>query len=119
MHETNANGELSFKCDFCLSPWTDDRPMVEGHRGSLICGPCLKVAYREVLVDKTGRDRPADASCRLCLSPRDLPYWFGPVDDVAIACRACIAKSARILARDDETDWSLPDGASADDLDGD
>jgi len=29
MHETNAQGELSFKCDFCLSPWTDDRPMVE------------------------------------------------------------------------------------------
>jgi len=110
MHETNEAGELIFRCDFCLSQWSDDRPMVEGHRGGLICGPCLAVAYRAVLIDRTGVPCPAEATCRLCLSRRELPCWVGLIDESAIACRSCIAKSARILDRDAETDWSLPPG---------
>lgn len=95
-------------CDFCGSSWTDDRPMVEGHRGSCICGRCLSVAYAEVVVAGVG-DRPeplpsgmtvsdlipgapdlrdpahagpAVEPCCLCLeSGRDEPHWRSPLHD--------------------------------------
>ena len=34
-----------FLCDYCGNTWSDDRPMVEGHRGSLVCARCLSLAY--------------------------------------------------------------------------
>ena len=35
-----------FLCDFCGEHWSEERPMVEGHHGSLACGPCLTAAFR-------------------------------------------------------------------------
>ena len=32
-------------CDFCRAEWVETLPMVEGHKGSTICGGCLSEAY--------------------------------------------------------------------------
>ena len=35
-------------CDFCHRAWTEDVPMIEGHRGSCICARCLTVASSSI-----------------------------------------------------------------------
>ena len=66
------NAEMSdFLCDFCRQEWTTAIPMVEGHRGSLICGSCLTIAYTEVfLLDLSAA--PTTSSPR---SPRATTRW--------------------------------------------
>ncbi|TVS07564.1 MAG: hypothetical protein EA423_03830 [Phycisphaerales bacterium] len=109
MHDPNAEGNAYFKCDYCLSPWSEDRPMVEGHRGSLLCVRCLEVAYRELVVEKGEGEKIATGDeCRLCLQSNDKPHWRSPVDEAALLCRSCVKRCAAIMAKDKETDWSPP-----------
>jgi hypothetical protein len=81
--------------------------MVEGHRGSLVCGPCLTVAYVSVILAGEGAGLPPDAACTLCLVHKDEPHWRSPAKDAA-ACRACILQAARMLEKDRDTNWSRP-----------
>lgn len=108
MHNTDADGNEFFLCDFCHSPWSEDRPMVEGHRGSLICARCLTVAYRSVLL--AGEGEPGE--CTLCLQYREEPCWTSPLEDpthgAARACGRCIAQSARVLEKDPDSGWKAP-----------
>jgi hypothetical protein len=90
-----------FLCDFCGEHWREDRPMVEGHHGSLVCGTCLTAAFRATwLASGTagdGADPPADA-CRLCLERRDEPHWRGATG--GLACKRCVKMAAVMLERD-------------------
>lgn len=108
MHDPSAEGPEFFKCDFCGTSWSEDRPMVEGHRGSLICGACLTIAWVE-LFHHTLSDTPrSDEACVLCLeSARPEPHWRSPATD-ALACRRCVKQSAGVLHKDRDTDWSKP-----------
>ena len=108
MHDPEAQGQARFRCDFCGQAWTDERPMVEGHRGSLICAPCLGVAYAELVLHKAGVDLPADSTCRLCLERKDEPHWAGLVNEDALACKRCVRQSAAVLHSDDDIAWSKP-----------
>ncbi|HLO41980.1 MAG TPA: hypothetical protein VK176_13220 [Phycisphaerales bacterium] len=108
MHDETAEGNAFFKCDFCLKPWAEDRPMVEGHRGSLICGPCLTVAYAEVVLHQMSTQPPEGAVCTLCLEPRKDPHWRSPVRPDAHACLRCIKQSARVFEKDPESGWKRP-----------
>lgn len=112
MHRPGAdmlNAEpQDFICDFCHSSWSEDRPMIEGHRGSLICGPCLSMACREVLVASGGAEARNGVGCALCLQTNPVKHWVSPIDDGVVACRECIERSARLLSRDKDSGWRQP-----------
>jgi len=112
-----------FVCDFCGQHWAQDRPMVEGHRGSLICGRCLSMACRQVLVDNAGVVVPEHVACTMCLLNKRGDYWQsgtvvtakpedGAVDvepgPGACICRWCIERSAGMLEKDPESGWKRP-----------
>lgn len=112
MHRPGADmenaGPEDFLCDYCHHHWSDDRPMVEGHRGSLICGKCLTVAYREVVLGGGGVGPSSGAACALCLQTNPTRHWVSPLDENVLACVSCIEKSARMLAKDPDSDWTPP-----------
>ncbi|MEC9373745.1 MAG: ClpX C4-type zinc finger protein, partial [Planctomycetota bacterium] len=68
MHDPTASGNDFFKCDFCRRGWSEERPMIEGHQGSLICGPCMSAAF----VDMAAGEQRAEAgyTCTMCLEER-------------------------------------------------
>jgi len=98
-----------FLCDFCGEHWREDRPMVEGHHGSLACGACLAGAFRATwLADGGGAaDRQADETCRLCLERRDEPHWRGTTG--GLACRRCVKMAVVMLERDPDAGWRRPE----------
>jgi len=108
MHDEHAEGNAYFKCDFCQSPWSEDRPMVEGHRGSLICGSCLSLAWREVVLGQGGPTPASGDECRMCLQTNDAPHWPSPLDPGALICMECIERAARTLEKDPDTPWNAP-----------
>ncbi len=109
MHQTNEQGELVFLCDFCSMPWSESRPMVEGHRGSIICGACLSIAFTEVVHLQSGYEPTKGETCVLCLETgRPDPHWKSPVNENKIACRRCIKQSAGVLKKDPDNDWTKP-----------
>lgn len=134
MHDSSAQGNDFFKCDFCRRGWSDDRPMVEGHKGSLICAACLTVACAEVLIGKQGEMgvrgpvHPASGEgpwCTLCLERRAQLYWASPMHPEVKACTRCIRQSASVLEKDPDFNWKRPRAegeteppADADDDDG-
>lgn len=110
-----------FICDFCLRPWADDRPMVEGHRGSLICSDCLTLAFDELWNRLAGAH--ADRACTLCLEQRREACWSpqtwppagpGVVPNLPIstapplACKRCTKQSTVMLERDPDSNWKRP-----------
>jgi len=96
-----------FLCDFCGCEWTEELPMVEGHKGTLICGACLREAYRRVLL--AGESSGAEGyACTLCLLTKTEPAWESPSLPPATACKWCIERSAKLLAKDPETKWTIP-----------
>ncbi|MCB9845477.1 MAG: hypothetical protein H6811_05790 [Phycisphaeraceae bacterium] len=109
MHDPSAEGNDYFRCDFCGSGWSEQRPMVEGHRGSLICAPCLRLAYASVMLRGEGIGPRAGIGCVLCLRTVDGPHWVGPHDESVVACRECIERSARVLEKDAESGWTRPE----------
>jgi hypothetical protein len=103
-------------CDFCHREWTDDVAMIEGHRGSCVCGRCLAVAYVDVVVND--RDTvPREFRCPLCLegdADREAlgrageAGWRSLLHPEVVICRRCIELGARTLDRDRDTAWSIP-----------
>jgi hypothetical protein len=97
MHDHDAQGNEFFKCDFCRRPWADDLPMVEGHKGSLICAECLMLAYDE-LVNRRGPHaggRTIDgAECALCLLQQPGPVWLPPGANVPTGADAASANAS-------------------------
>ncbi len=102
-----------FICDFCLKHWAEDRPMVEGHKGSLICGPCLTLAYRLVMVENTGIRVPDPVTCATCLQHKEEPHWQSTAVEAApVICQWCIKRSATMLEKDKESGWKKPGPAA-------
>lgn len=97
-----------FWCDFCRAAWSESLPMVEGHQGSLICGTCLTIAYREVIVAKNTSLEPG-APCVMCLEHRRERNWSGPRSEGRSACERCIRQAAATLEHDGDAQWRRPD----------
>lgn len=111
MHRPGANpSDLRMDdvlCDFCEAAWTQERPMVEGHRGSCICHACLAVAYAE-LTPQPSRVDAGQGPCTMCLEDRPEPHWTSPARDAARICRRCARMAAVVLERDPDAGWSRP-----------
>lgn len=99
-----------FLCDFCGRAWDGTFPLVEGHKGSLICGACLTVAYTEaVLLDAPdASDSGEPHTCTMCLQRKPPPGWLSPVCESAWICLNCIKQSAGKLHKDPDWDWHKP-----------
>lgn len=82
--------------------------MVEGHRGALICGSCLSVAYAQVVVAEAGQKPPGEVVCTLCLEARDQAHWQSPARDDAWACERCLRQSGQVLEKDPDSGWKRP-----------
>ena len=106
MHDESAEGNEFFKCDFCRKPWAEDRPMVEGHQGSLVCASCLTVAYTELVVN--GEASTIKHKCTMCLEERDQPEWRSPMFEDSLICLRCIKQAATTLEKDPECGWKRP-----------
>lgn len=96
-------------CDFCRTPWTDELPVVEGHRGSAICGRCLRIAYTELVLNHLDA-APPDYTCTLCLEQRPDPAWQSPMHEAAVICKRCTKQAAGILHKDKDHAWTKPVG---------
>jgi hypothetical protein len=105
--DENNLSPTDFVCDYCSSTWSEQRPMVEGHRGSLICGVCLTLAFDELWNRGGGGGIPPESTCALCLERRDETHWASPVMGVH-ACKRCVKQSAVMLERDEEAGWTRP-----------
>lgn len=111
MHRPGADpGDMQpadFLCDFCHTPWDGAFPMIEGHRGSLICGRCLSVAYTElVLLEPEQAEQ--ELSCTMCLEKKTGPFWVSPSHESAQICLRCTKQSAGKLHSDPDWDWHKP-----------
>ena len=102
-------------CDFCHRQWTVDVPFVEGHRGSVICGNCLTVAYHELVVASAGET--GDFMCVLCRESEEdraaekrpgEPGWRSPLDESVATCRRCVKRAAGVLHKDPDSPWRKP-----------
>ncbi len=95
-----------FLCDFCHKPWSEDRPMVEGHQGSLICAPCICTAYTHLVLAGAGIDSAfADIKCTMCIELRGGTdaYWQSPIYESACICRRCLDQGIETLEADTDT----------------
>lgn len=108
-----------FLCDFCLRTWAEDRPMVEGHRGRLICAECLGEAFDALWNRKSGE--AGGGECALCLEKRQEASWRPRVwppnvpegvtidaTAVPLACKRCVKQSVVMLERDPDYGWKRP-----------
>ena len=92
-------------CDFCSeAAWAAGSPCIEGHRGSVICGKCLSVAFVSIVTCKVEEQ---EAECVMCLEKRATPMWKG-LRDEALICRRCVKQSAGVLQNSPAYDWSKP-----------
>ncbi|HEV8606848.1 MAG TPA: hypothetical protein VGQ99_16005 [Tepidisphaeraceae bacterium] len=96
------DGALIVSCDFCRTDWDGVSPVIEGHRGAIICLECLKLALDSLT--------PAGETfkCILCLReplPATLPRWHHPQNPATHACEGCIHQTADVFDRDPDIDW--------------
>ena len=115
MHRQGADPRnmqpADFLCDFCLRPWDGSFPLVEGHKGSLICGRCLTVAFTELATAPEPTSKTH--TCTLCLAEQSAPGWQSPATDAWI-CRTCTKRSAGYLHNDPDWDWKKPATSNTD-----
>lgn len=105
-NEDNAQ-MTDFLCDFCGSEWTEELAMIEGHKGSLICGVCLTDAYRRVMV-KGENEVEEGYSCTMCLLTKSEPAWRSPSTGSTI-CTWCMKRAATMLSKDPDLGWKKPE----------
>lgn len=96
-----------FLCDFCERAWDGEFAMVEGHHGSLICGKCLTIACRAVLLG-AGESAGPGLRCTLCLEERAQAEWRSPLRPEAVICERCIRQAAQSLEKDRDSGWTRP-----------
>jgi hypothetical protein len=106
--QRTEDGGIVISCDYCGTDWDEQLPMIEGHRGSVLCLECLKCALDNA--------RPADDTidCALCLSasPAGTKHWRHPdpkpsdgLNPDAILCWDCIRLAAKGYHKDPDIDF--------------
>lgn len=100
-------GPQDFLCDFCRREWDGLSSMIEGHKGSLICGRCLTMAYRALVLEEgpAGAEGPV---CLMCLEERKQSNWRSDAFEDAVICERCVRQAAQALAKDEDSGWTKP-----------
>src|SRR2546423_7317406 len=97
------DGSLIVSCDFCRMDWDGVSPVIEGHRGSIICLECLKLALDSLKIgDSTYK-------CILCLRdplPASLARFNHRNSPGTFACADCIHQTADVFDRDPDIAWN-------------
>ncbi|MEE2912484.1 MAG: hypothetical protein VX436_01625 [Planctomycetota bacterium] len=95
-------------CDFCESAaWSEGKPCVEGHQGSIICGGCLEQAYQKIMLLEFDTESP-EKECRMCLEIRNESSWTSDTDPSAIICLRCIKQASAVLQKSKHWNWVKP-----------
>lgn len=123
MHECPGCGETNvvpkyskskiailLSCDFCGIDWDNKSPMIEGHRGSVLCLPCLELALKQI------SPHPESFKCTLCQQDKNEPdqlRWQHPdptpspgLNPEASICKDCMTQAERVFKKDKSVDWS-------------
>ena len=94
-------------CDFCgVAAWAADKPCVEGHQGSIVCGDCLSKAYVAIILH--GESSKTGYKCRMCLEHREESVWLGEIKPIAPICKRCIKQAAGALTKSKAWSWIKP-----------
>ncbi len=113
MQRTEA-GFIIISCDFCGVDWDEVIPMIEGHRGSVLCLSCMKTALDHL----TTTESPF--ACCMCLRelPGDKPHWRPQRDPeaallpganlLAVVCESCLNQASGTFSKDPDVDWKRP-----------
>ncbi len=108
MQRTEPDGVV-IACDFCGTDWDEVKSMVEGHRGSVLCLACLKLALDQVQTGSEG------FTCTMCLRdlPAHVPRWAHPspgsgANAEAVACRDCLDQATNTFSKDPDVAWEKP-----------
>ena len=93
-------------CDFCGTDWDMEKPMIEGHKGSILCIDCLARGIEEA------KPAPAGFMCTMCRQDYEagtkayIPLERAPnANPKAVICWDCLQQADRTFARDKDTDW--------------
>lgn len=99
--QKREDGGIVICCDYCETDWDEIKPMVEGHRGSVLCLECLKFA----VVMAAPIDEAFD--CNLCQLTKDAGEvgWRHPDHGDAAVCIDCIMQAAGAFTKDPDVDW--------------
>ena len=115
MQRTTSDG-LIISCDFCGTDWDPydqsfAKPMVEGHKGSIICLDCVKSALAEM--EAAGEEY----RCVMCtVEGLTLDRWrhlgahpgaeaSAGLNADAVVCIECIKQAAGRFDKDKDVDW--------------
>lgn len=95
-------GALIVSCDFCGTDWDGQSPVIEGHRGSVICLSCLQRALKDLA--------PPDGpyACTLCLReriPTTVERWAHSNHPTTYACKSCVLQTADVFDRDPDVEF--------------
>ena len=102
---------IVLSCDFCGTDWDNESAMVEGHRGSILCLPCIEKARVEV------EDQENDGlfKCTLCQQEKEgstIQSWRHTSATVspglnaeAQMCEDCLQQAVRVMKKDKSVDW--------------
>lgn len=99
--QRTEQGYIIISCDYCGTDWDEVKPMIEGHRGSVLCLNCLKAALPDLHAAQ------APFMCNLCVQeqlPIGTLQWTSPVTD-ARACQSCLLQAAGTFSKDPDVDW--------------
>jgi hypothetical protein len=100
--QRTEDGYIIISCDYCATDWDEVRPMIEGHRGSVLCLNCLKIA----LSDQHAAE--SEFFCNLCVRehiPVGTLQWTSPATG-AHACQSCLLQAAGTFSKDPDVDWT-------------
>lgn len=106
--QREMDGGIIISCDFCGRDWDQQAPMIEGHRGSVICLDCFKRALDEAGPAQTAYD------CTMCLQHREAggKVWRHPnptpsagLNRQAAICWPDIRQAAKAFHKDKDIDF--------------
>mgnify|MGYP006299636091 CR=1 FL=1 len=103
--QKKEDGYIVIACDFTGTEWDEQIPMIEGHRGAVICLDALKLAIEQA------SEAEEPFTCTLCRREREAgkKMWRHPeppdgANPDAVVCWPCINMADRAFGEEPDTD---------------